>query len=698
MKKVVVIFLTLLAVASLAVFSACGNDGGGGSSGNHFVDNSVIDNYIYLPERVGLLDLQHPAHGAMAHGDRIVYWHTDSTLSFMITELDGDVIFERDLSDISRDDVLFSVLQVAFADNGNMALVTMDGASLNFMIHLINNSGVVIGELELDFGRNIAGLQDGRVVALVQDGGSNILREIDFDTGDWGKTIPLTVTNAQRIFSVGNNQSFDLLIDTGSHVAGYELETATQTPLFSWMDIGVVNAHNAQVGLLSDGRAFLFLMEFLSTGDSFEWFTELSVLTRTSRADMPEHIVIRLGGVFIDSDIREQVLVFNRENTHYQIEIEDFSDIHDWEASLNRFRMEMMVGRGPDIIIDPGFPPIPSEFMVDLYELIDADPDLSRSDFFPNVLHAMESPEGTLAFVANNFEIETWLALRETAEQVDLLTFEVLLSLMDNPDVPLLFGDWMSREYFLAVSLYFSGDNFINWDAGTANLDSEEFISLLEIVSRMEPLPEYGGWEQSELYMRFRNREELFFRLWLSDPELLWIYQKLFGDIVAVGIPTAEGGQHAIRTPARHSIGINAGSEHQDAAWGFVRRFLLPEANIVWSLPLRIDKYEERVMELRTPYLWEQTIEEFGAVEGEERPREWHWGGPETLFSYAMTADEAVFIRDIIDSASLQFRFDETVDMIIMEGVSEFLAGMRSAEDTARIMQSRVQIYLDEQR
>ena len=53
-------------------------------------------------------------------------------------------------------------------------------------------------------------------------------------------------------------------------------------------------------------------------------------------------------------------------------------------------------------------------------------------------------------------------------------------------------------------------------------------------------------------------------------------------------------------------------------------------------------------------------------------------------------------IREIIDTASLRWNYDYTIMMIINEGIDDFFAGLRTAEDTARIMQNRVQTVLNE--
>jgi len=63
-----------------------------------------------------------------------------------------------------------------------------------------------------------------------------------------------------------------------------------------------------------------------------------------------------------------------------------------------------------------------------------------------------------------------------------------------------------------------------------------------------------------------------------------------------------------------------------------------------------------------------------------------------------MTEEEARGFRAIIETASLIGHFDETVMEMLEEETLPFFNGGRSATDTARILQNRIQIFLNERR
>ena len=63
---------------------------------------------------------------------------------------------------------------------------------------------------------------------------------------------------------------------------------------------------------------------------------------------------------------------------------------------------------------------------------------------------------------------------------------------------------------------------------------------------------------------------------------------------------------------------------------------------------------------------------------------------------YAMTSTEADTLRTIVHSARPGGRFHADLWTIVQEELPPFFHGDRTAENTARIIQNRVQTYLSE--
>ncbi len=62
-----------------------------------------------------------------------------------------------------------------------------------------------------------------------------------------------------------------------------------------------------------------------------------------------------------------------------------------------------------------------------------------------------------------------------------------------------------------------------------------------------------------------------------------------------------------------------------------------------------------------------------------------------------MTEEEIAKFQELLRQVEHTELYDETAYAIIQEEVTVFLAGQRSAEETARIIQRRMSIYVSEQ-
>lgn len=727
------------------------------------VDNSILENYIYLPQHIDMPVIPYPVLGATAREDQLFYWYMDKIPQLVVVELtvDGNVvqrlnislpdgirqvaslkitdrneieiinvvyddnngfkvnygmfnmqgenIFTSDLSQIiSNNSTRFHIENAITTDDGNIAILTRENIR-NLELYLLNNNGTLLGQLQTGFNPEIVRLKDDRVVVLSDDGISSSLREIDFKTGEWGETLPFVAANVNRLFPTVDPQPFDMIIDDGNYLIGYTLETGIQTPLLNMIEAGIVSLTYHHVGFFSDGHFFTLTTDLLPGGSFDDWRTELSVFARFPRGEVHEQqTILTLGGIWISDEIRREIVRFNRENQDYQIQLIDYSTDGDLEAAILRLQVEMITGRGPDIIYNNlnsdlvfhdgiRIPQIDVDFMVDLNTLIDEDPEIIRAEFFPNFMNALISQDGTLPFIATSFTIDTMIATNETAPQLMPLTFETLLNRLSEADEPHLVSSWMLRDTFLLNSLHYSGDAFVDHKNNQANLDSDAFIQLLEIAAGLPDEPIYDGdtMTMATEVRRLHNGEQLLYQYNFSDPMSFQYLTGMLGDdVVVIGMPTPTGGRHILKPSP--GVGINITSSHQDAAWRFVRRLLLPDAFLQVGFPLRIDKFEARIAECMTPVLWEETNPEWNAVEGEEMPIQIGMGDLDVFYMYAMTESEAARVREIIRSADMSVHFDETISMIVMEDTLAFFNGIRTAEETARIIQNRVQTYLNE--
>ena len=598
----------------------------------------------------------------------------------------------------------FHIEQALVTKDGGMALLAIvDGRSV---VYLLDEDLTLHHQMEPDGFTQVMGqTQDGRV--LVVDAPS--MREIKLETGTFGDTFPIPTGNIRGLHPARVGDTFDLYIDDGTHLFGYNLTTGAQTMLLNWTEANLAGSQSFHLNFVDNRR--LSLLSGNMIGGSFDnWHTEHALLVRTPRADLPEWETLTLGGFYIYRGVLAQVAAFNRSNQAYQIEIKDYfmySSYDDFDPGWQRFLLDILTGRGPDIILGDPFQVntlASSGMLTDLYPLIDADPDMSRSDFFPNILSEMEMPDGTLPMIANSFSIQTMIGLADMVGDIESWTFSAMLELIEHTDAPFLLGDWMTSARFLETALQRSDYDFIDWAENRVNVDNEAFIQLLEISARLpndiDPAIS-AAWEVWDprnpdtappcSMTRMLRGEQLLELAHISDTRSYRMYRGAFGDdMVALGMPTRDGGAHAFTMGA--GFAISATSRHPDAAWSFIRQTLLPSADVRWSFPLRIDLFEAMIAEDMIPYM--VTDEDGNEV---ELPMGSSGMGGIMIDIYALTEAEVVSLRALVDGARIRSRYEETVMEMIREETLPFFAGDRSSADTARILQNRIQTYLSEQ-
>jgi hypothetical protein len=196
--------------------------------------------------------------------------------------------------------------------------------------------------------------------------------------------------------------------------------------------------------------------------------------------------------------------------------------------------------------------------------------------------------------------------------------------------------------------------------------------------------------------------EQIFSHGFFANISKYQLYVESIENSLVMGLPTATGGEHLIVPYSQ--IGIGANTDHIDAAWSFVRGFLLPSAVEFDSgihggdigFPIRIDLFDKLIEDAMTPRMF---INREGEME--ENPRELvtaQDGSGNIIKIFAMSEETANSLRAFIESAvQSQWRMSDEMWIIIEGDLADFYSGARSAEETARIIQNRAERWMSEQ-
>lgn len=436
--------------------------------------------------------------------------------------------------------------------------------------------------------------------------------------------------------------------------------------------------------------------------DDYNHTQKVSIFTKTNSDEVTDKTVLVLAGYYVPQEVKSRVVQFNKTNPEYRIVIKEYhtyDTMEDGMAGYNRLNMDILERGLPDILIVDSYFPVSSYIskglLADIDELIVADEELSKTEFMDNVFDAYRV-DGKLYYVTPSFSVKTLVGKTSLVGERSSWTMEEMMELMASmPEGTQLIGE-LTRSGFVEMMMQYCGNDFVDVETGKCNFNSENFIAMLE-YARMLPedidWSEYGDdyWETQD--SQYRENRTLLAECDVSNVRYVNDYiNGYFGEeISCIGFPSAIGNGAVVEAGEQYLI--SAKSENIDGAWEFVRYYLTEEyQKEALMFPVNKDVFLERAMEAtRNPY----TIDS----NGDKMEYEYKLSiGGESVVLPNMTEEQVNEFVEFVENIDKCVYYDEDIEAIINEEVASFLADQKSAAEVAKIIQSRVELYVNENR
>ena len=375
--------------------------------------------------------------------------------------------------------------------------------------------------------------------------------------------------------------------------------------------------------------------------------------------ERPVRQVIRLESLGSVPELSRYAASFNASNEEYYVEVTDLmSSFPNIDDRLKDLSTRLAAGDGPDIICFNGLDPAPygrAGALVDLYELIDSDPELSREDFV--ALGAFESGD-ELWSLAPCFTISTCVGLESVVGDGLGWTFEDFFALYDSLEAGQKMIATMSPLIFVENTLDGVLPELVNYETASCCFTDGRFEEYLRLASGLETADE-TDWESYAA--RFASGEIVLNEQMLRNIRDLAALEEYYGQaLTPIGWPSFDGscGSRLLTTS---DMGI-VSTGNTDAAWEFLRFILSDEKTqaelSLASIPISRAAAEEQLSEAES-----RSDTMLGLLEGLTHK----------------------------DSAG------STISKIVLEEAAAYFAGAKSVEDTCEIIQDRAETYIAEQ-
>lgn len=558
----------------------------------------------------------------------------------------------------------------------------------------------------------IVTLKDGTVAATTWGENGMQLLPVDLEGKKFGEALPLP-REAYNLYSGGGD--YDLYYNSGINLYGYDAATGEGTKLLNWMDCDIDGNDMNGISFGSDGRILVVLNHWSYSRYSDEQSRntgEIAVVSKVPYESVPQKTVLTLATQYISgSGTSQSIIKFNRNNDKYRISVKDYSEYNtedDYSAGLTKLTTEILAGNLPDMLLLNGNLPYEQYaakgILEDLYPFIDSDSEISREDFFPTVMAALEV-DGKLCQAASSFGIQAVMGPKSVVGDTPGWTYEQYNAALDQmPEGCSGFSRYMTRDNMLQTLLAADTDYYVNWTTGECKFDSPEFIALLNFAASFPAdYPDDDEWVDDRTLLA--EGKQMLTTAYISSFDDI-LYNDVYfgaGNSTYIGYPTNEGVGNLLNINS--GIAITKNCADKDGAWQFVRTFLTEKGQDDmqnYNMPTNI-KLFDRYLEYEMTQEYEKDADGNYLLDenGERIPiSRGGWGMPDgTVYEiYAISQEQADQLRALINSTTKLANYNDSIFDIVNEQAQAFFAGQKSAEEVARLIQSKANIYVNEQR
>jgi len=596
---------------------------------------------------------------------------------------DGTELFSQDITSLGGDVENFYVQYMAQDKDGNIYLCGGEN-----YIWILDKEGTKTGQINTDnWINNMFTMPNGNVaVSYWGNEGGIVVSEIDPAAKQFGKNYK-NLPDANGNFVSGGENT--ILVSGNNKIYSYDITTETYEELVNWINCDVDSDFIRSISMLEDGRIFAVSVDWSAE----EAETEFIYLTKKPASEVSQKEIITFGTIYLDQNVKRSIIKFNKTNGKYRIEVKEYGT-DDWETGRTQFNNEIVSGTGPDIIDLSNSNPdlyIAKGIMEDLNPYVEADAEIKREDYVEKAFSAYEQ-EGKLYGIAPSFTVSTVLGRTSDVGTEPGWTIDDVMKLMaSKPEGTELFS-YCTKDQVLYYCCTRSLDSFVNWETGECKFNDGYFEKVLEFANTF---PKESNWNEDDdsVPTKIQNGRLLLQVMSASNMEEYQMYSLMYGEPVTfIGYPSNGGTGSFLNVSA---LGINSKAKEKEGAWEFLRTFLLEDYqknSIQWGFPVlkaALDAQFEEAM-----------VQEYREENGEQvKVPKTTWGYDDWEASiYAATQEQVDAMRALIDSVEGVMSTNEEISNIITEESAAFFEGQKSAKDVADIVQSRVQIYVNENR
>lgn len=634
------------------------------------------------------------------------------TKEFCFFDMTGNIL--RDAFPLTFTDTSFSPTGLTVLQSGETVLGGVNSEGNVFYVY-----GTDMCLLFTISGDQLTGkiLESGGSVYVEGQGNLNGIQTILFHLVNMGTGTLSDVIDVSQITGacVTISNSGKLYAEDTTNLYSIDLDGKKNKTLVNWANLDIdrsVYSFISPICIFSDDVVCI-----LGTSRDLGYDVgQIVMLTRQVSNPNTGKQTLILGGFGIASDDRllSTIDTFNQSNDQYRIEIQDYlvnvdysqsveKSIEDFEQCRQQFYLAVYSGKGPDIFYsDAEWYTAMNSFAVyeannllmDLYPLMESDPEFHIDDFLPNVIDAC-TVDGKLCKIPVHFSVYGITGKPSVTKGISSWTTDEFDQIASTLPSGMQMIVNMTKVELLTESLAGSMNYFIDKNTKKTSFNSDAFIKILKWANRYGEVEPVSAEER--IYVDVQQQIENGQLACISNDHINNTtyfsanFPMTYGttpDIIGYPSP-AKNGTYIYPV---EQVAISSWCECPEGAWSFVK-YLLSEdyqtknssdyefANDIgmgFGFPVRTESLQAVVNLAMNP----PDIEKVGE-DPDAKP-------------LILTQEQADACLAAINNANALYYPDFEIYAIIEEEVQAYFQGQKSVEEVSALIQNRVQTLVYE--
>jgi hypothetical protein len=616
---------------------------------------------------------------------------------------DGSLMWETPIKDLQSEEGSYSYIAgMNVGEDGKLQLlVNHDYTSLQLVT--LDSTGKIDKNMDIqmdvqNMGNTFWKADGNLLITSWNNEYTKILAtEVNSTTGAVGSPEDMQINfNNYNPYPGGDILGADMILTNNVGVFTYKMGDAEAKQLMSFLNSDFPSSYLQYVSVIDETHLLAVY------NDEESQNTKVAVLTKVNPEDIPDKEVIILGQNGIWGNTTTMIRKFNKTNEKYRIVIRDYSQfatMEDYNTSYTQMNNDIISGNIPDILILDTYQLdinayISKGLFTDLRKYLEKDPELSDKEFMENAFRAASGGEEWYCLVPG-FSVNTIVGKSSILGDRQGWTFDEFVALMNSlPEGTLSFAE-MTKLSFISQFMYYCSHDFVDPETGKCSFNSPEFISILEYANTFPEEINYDDYDENywnNYQNQYRTGETILQQTGLySVGDYKYIMSSFGEEVTFVGYPSKsmKGSSLSYSSP----VTISSKSSHKEGAWEFVRTYLLDEYQKQGydGMPVRKDIFLEKAQEaMNRPYYMDGDTkveyDETNYINGEE------------VVMPPLTQAQVDKVVAFVESVDTSFSYNQDLINIINEETAPFFQGQKSAAEVADIIQSRAQIFVNENR